>query len=130
MKILHPDRLLALSCLTGFFGDLGLQLLTSLGFGGTSGWGLHVYFQQHGRAEALFVAAGMMTLFYVLYWFTALPWTYLYLAIYGVILDLLFRYGRIFPSLDGYYNALSIVESALWGAIPMMLPLFFYSIHI
>lgn len=130
MKIQHPDHLLALSCITGFIGDIGLQVLTYLGFGGKTGWGLHEYFYQHGRVEAPFLAAGMMTLFYVIYLWLKLPITYVALGLYGILLDLLFRYGRIFPSLDGYYKALNHVESGLWGAIPLMLPLFFYHISI
>ena len=45
------------------------------------------------------------------------------LAIYGIILDLLFRKTMWFPSLKGYYNHLNYFWSAFWGAIPMILPL-------
>jgi hypothetical protein len=115
---------LMLSCLSGFFGDIILQVLVGLGFGGETGWGLKVYFEQHGSLESAFTAAGMMTLFYVIYILVLkLPLKIEYLALYGILLDLVFRYSMLFPSLQGYYQSLNIVESAVWGAIPMILPL-------
>ena len=60
------SRLLTISCFTGFGGDAMLQYLTQF-MGGESGWGLKEYFEQHGSMEALFIAGGMMTLFYILY---------------------------------------------------------------
>ena len=123
-------QLLAISCMVGFFGDIGLQILTVLGMGGKTGWGLHEYFRQHGRLEAPFLAAGMMTLFYVLYLWFKLPINYLSLALYGIILDLIFRFGRVFPSLAGYYKALNLLESGIWGAIPLTMPLFVYQIFV
>ena len=101
------------------------------------------YFAQHGQAESLCIASGMMTLFYIYYrvvvcvplnYFipSALryPLHYIFLAIYGVILDLIFRKYMIFKSLDGYYKALNYYWSAVWGAIPMMLPLFIYNMSV
>ncbi len=109
--------------LTGFFGDALLQVGSPL-LKKDESWGLKSYFQQHGIAESLCIATGMMMLFYVLYFlvFKLEPKWY-YLAIYGVILDYIFRATMVFPSLKDYYKQLNYVESAIWGAIPMVLPL-------
>lgn len=115
-------RLLTISCLTGFIGDASLQYLTQY-MGGETGWGLKEYFKLHGPAESLFIAGGMMTLFYIIYFvFLELPLNWYYLAIYGVILDWIFRETMLFPSLEGYYKALNYFWSAFWGAVPMMMP--------
>ena len=116
-------NLLASACLTGFFGDAGLQILTKkFNLGGPSGWGLKPYFALHGSAEALFIAAGMMTIFYVAY-LAFLPVNWIYLAVYGIILDLFFRKTMLFSSLTGYYGHLNYFWSAFWGAVPMLMPL-------
>ena len=121
--------LLGLACASGFFGDALLQTLTHASLGGPTGWGLNQYFEQHGRAESMFVAAGMMTVFYAIYLFILrLPVKWYYLAIYGVILDLIFRKTMLFPSLKGYYNHLNYFWSAVWGIIPMLLPLLLYQL--
>lgn len=119
-------QLLAIACLVGFVGDAVLQGLVKCGMGGDTGWGLKAYFVQHGRMEAMFTAAGMMTLFFVIYLAFNLRLKIPWLIVYGVALDLLFRQTRLFPSLDGYYKALNYFWSALWGAIPMMLPVLIY----
>jgi len=116
-------NLVSIAALVGFFGDVLLQILVKYNVGN---WGLKDYFKQHGSAESMFIATGMMALFYVIYLFTGLPVTIPYLAVYGVVLDLIFRLTRIFPSLDGYYKSLNYFESALWGIIPMILPLLIY----
>ena len=117
------SRLLTISCLTGFIGDATLQFLTKF-MGGDTGWGLKEYFKQHGSAEALYIAGGMMTLFYVIYLvLLGLPPIWYYLAVYGVILDWIFRVTMIFPSLKGYYTQLNYFWSAFWGAVPMLMPL-------
>lgn len=115
--------LLTISCLTGFFGDMILQILIHLGFGGPTGWGLKDYFTQHGRFESMFIAAGMMTVFFILYDRLKIPVNYVNLAIYGIIVDIIFRKANLFPSLTGYYSNLNYFWSAVWSAIPMMLPL-------
>jgi hypothetical protein len=115
--------------LTGFIGDASLQLLTSKGLGGPTGWGLNSYFSQHGPIESLFIAAGMMAVFYIVYMYILkLPLKPTYLAVYGIVLDYLFRRFRLFPSLDGYYHHLNYIESAIWGAIPMVIPFFMYQL--
>jgi hypothetical protein len=119
------SRLLTISCLTGFIGDATLQLLVRFtSMGGKTGWGLKEYFRQHGPAESLFVAGGMMTLFYVIYLsMLGLPVIWYYLAIYGIILDFIFRKTMLFPSLKGYYQQLNYFWSGFWGAVPMIMPL-------
>jgi hypothetical protein len=117
---MHPT---AIATLVGFFGDAILQFMVRMGMGGSTGWGLKPYFKQHGSTEALFTAAGMMALFFVLYVATGLPLKLQYLAVYGILLDLLFREANLFPSLKGYYQSLNYFWSAVWGAIPMMIPL-------
>lgn len=115
-------RLLTISCLTGFAGDAVLQYLSTF-MGGKTGWGLTEYFHQHGRAESLFIAGGMMTLFYVIYFvILSLPLIWYYLVIYGVLLDWIFRVTMLFPSLKGYYNHLTYFWSGFWGAVPMLMP--------
>ena len=120
--------IVSVSLLTGFFGDFILQLLTKYtNLGGKTGWGLIPYFSQHGSIEALFTAAGMMGIFYVIYLYVLrLPLNYIYLAIFGVLLDFIFRKMELFPSLDGYYRHLNYFWSVVWGAIPMIMPLFFH----
>jgi hypothetical protein len=119
------DKLVTIACLTGFFGDASLQLMTKkFGMGGPTGWGLKQYFALHGTGEALCVAAGMMSIFYIIYlYILRLPPVWYYLAIYGIVLDFIFRKLRLFQSLDGYYKALNYFWSAFWGAVPMVMPL-------
>jgi len=118
--------LVGIACIVGFIGDFLLQLGSKSGLGGPTGWGLKDYFTQHGSVESLFIAGGMMSIFYVLYMLVLKP-NYLYLAIYGIILDFIFRKLNVFPSLKGYYNYFGYFWSAVWGAIPLMLPYFIYS---
>ncbi len=115
----------SISILVGFFGDLVLQLLTKyFHMGGPTGWGLLPYFEKHGTNEAAFTAAGMMGLFYVFYLsILGLPLRLDYLAVYGIVLDFIFRKLQLFSSLNGYYAHLNYFWSAVWGAIPMILPL-------
>jgi hypothetical protein len=117
-------NLLIIACLTGFAGDFLLQQGVQMGLGGETGWGLKEYFAQHGATESLFIAGGMMSLFYSLYILSGLPITYKNLALYGIVLDFLFRTFRIFKSLDGYYEYFNYFWSAVWGAIPLCLPFF------
>jgi hypothetical protein len=118
-------KLLIASCVIGFIGDASLQFLTKqVGLGGATGWGLNPYFRLHGTNESLFIAGGMMTIFYIIFLFVLrLPPTWYYLSIYGVVLDLIFRVTMLFPTLEDYYRALNYTESAFWGAVPMLMPL-------
>jgi len=118
-------NIISIACLVGFIGDMLLQFGSKyLHLGGKTGWGLKEYFALHGSAESTFIAGGMMTLFYVLYDLVRLPMNYTYLAIYGILLDLFFRKTMLFASLKGYYEYFNYFWSAIWGAIPMVLPLF------
>jgi len=79
-------------------------------------------------AEAMTIVGGMTALFYMIYVVILnLPIKWYYLAIYGVILDLIFRITMVFPSLKGYYENLNYFCSAVWGAIPILLPFWLYS---
>jgi len=112
--------------LTGFFGDALLQI--GIKYQGYNWGGLRQYFAQHGSGESLCIASGIMTLFYIFYIYVLrLPLNYVYLAIYGIIVDYIFRKLIIFKSLDGYYKTLNYFWSAFWMAIPMMMPFFFYN---
>ena len=124
--------LIVFACIAGFVGDTLLQIGAKyFKLGGPTGWGLNAYFAQHGAVESIFIAGGMMTIFYVIYlYFLRLPVNYVYLAIYGIILDFIFRKLAIFPSLDGYYRYFNYFWSAIWGAIPLMLPLFIQGIQL
>ena len=116
-------KLLTLACLTGFIGDAILQYASKF-MGGETGWGLKEYFRQHGVGESLFIAAGMMTLFYVIVLVIFdLPPKWYFLAIFGVVIDLIFRLAMVFPSLAGYYAYFNYFWSAFWMAIPMLIPL-------
>lgn len=117
-------NLVEIACLTGFIGDFTLQTGVKMGLGGPTGWGLKEYFAQHGSAEAVFVAGGMMSLFYTLFLMSGLPVNYRNLALYGVFLDLVFRKLMIFSSLKGYYEYFNYFWSAVWGIIPLCLPYF------
>jgi len=111
--------------LVGFFGDIFLQILCNTT---PFDYGLRGYFKEHGSVEATFIAGGMMVLFLIIYGFTGLPLKWEYLAIYGVVLDILFRTFMIFPSLKGYYSALTPFWTCLWEAVAMVLVLVFYSL--
>jgi len=117
--------LIVISCITGFIGDMLLQIgINYFKLGGSTGWGLKPYFKQHGSIEATFIAGGMMTLFYIIYlYFLQLPINFIYLGLYGIILDFIFRKTLLFPSLFGYYEYFNYFWSAIWGAIPLVLPL-------
>lgn len=118
-------NIVSIACLVGFLGDMWLQFSSRyLHLGGKTGWGLKGYFAQHGSVESTFIAGGMMSLFYALYELLPLPMNYTYLAIYGILLDLLFRKTMLFTSLKGYYEYFNYFWSAVWGAIPMVIPLF------
>jgi len=105
--------------ITGFFGDIGLQILN------TGNWGLDGYFSQHGNPVAPFIAAGMMGIFGTLWnkYNKDEPPTIKQAMIYGGILDLLFRFLRPMSSLDGYYGAMPIWLSFIWGGIPFVMAL-------
>tara|TARA_B110000285_G_C15131837_1_gene624119 strand:+ start:1068 stop:1427 length:360 start_codon:yes stop_codon:yes gene_type:complete len=108
----------------GMIGDFFLQQIVNYHPKGDFA-GLKSYFEIHGVFESLLIAGGMMYFFGILFDLTKQPKTFFNLAIYGTILDILFRQFRLFPSLDGYYNALTPFQSIIWAVIPINLPLLF-----
>ena len=123
------NLILILYFLTGFFGDLILQISTHYGMGGNTGWGLNDYFKLHGNFESLCIAGGMLTLFFLIYKYVLnLKINIFYIAIYAVFLDLAFRLLRLFHSLDGYYSYFDYIGSAIWAIIPMLIPILLYMI--
>ena len=110
------------SAITGFFGDIGLQLIIQKK-GDLAG--LKEYFKQHGQVESVSIATGLMFSVGYIYELTGLPTNIIYLGIYGASLDVLFRTSRIMPSLDSYYKALNPIQSMIWGAIPLIIPSLF-----
>lgn len=120
--------IVAVAIFVGFVGDAILQIATHNGMGGPTGWGLNSYFKKHGRAECLFIAGGMMGLFYAIYVATGLPINIWTLSLYGIILDLIFRETHLFRSLDGYYKYFNYFWSAVWAIIPMLIPFLVYKL--
>ena len=110
----------------GMIGDFLLQQIVKYHPKGDFA-GLKSYFKIHGQFESLFIAGGMMYFFGMLFDLLKQPKTFFNLAIYSSILDILFRQFRLFPSLDGYYKALTPLQSIIWAIIPMSLPLIKYN---
>jgi len=77
----------------------------------------------------MFIAGGMLSFFYVIYMYLfQFPITWLYVGLFGIVLDILFRFTRIFPSLDGYYHHVTYGWTAFWGFVPMVLVLGLFKI--
>jgi hypothetical protein len=122
------QSLVSIACLTGFIGDILLQIGAKyFHLGGSTGWGLKSYFEQHGAAESTFIAGGMMSIFYVIF-LQFFPLSYLNLAIYGILVDLFFRKTMFFTSLKGYYEYFNYFWSAVWIVIPMFIPLLIFQL--
>jgi hypothetical protein len=118
------NRLIIIAILTGFIGDILLQLMSSKNLLNSKSWGLEPYFSQHGKAESAFIAGGIMGGFYALYSLTGLPFKIQYMIIYGLIIDLIFRHFRIFSSLDLYYKNVGYFGTVVVGAVvPLVIPL-------
>ena len=124
--VIDKFKFLVVVALTGFFGDLFLQFCVKyLGFD----WGLEQYFSEHGTAESLTLGAGLMTILFVIYFIFPFEINYINLAIYGIVLDIIFRQTMIFQSLTDYYNVQNHFETMIiGGALPVMLPLFIYQL--
>lgn len=100
----------------GGVGDAALQTLVNNGYGP---WGLDTYFGKHGAVESVFIAAGMMGVFTA----AAKPFlddSAVQWFLYGAGLDVAFRYSRIMPSLDNYYESMSVPASLFWGGAPFV----------
>lgn len=118
------NHIIIIAVISGFVGDFLLQLMVNNKFLGADRWGLDPYFAQHGGAEASFIAGGIMGGFYSLYALTGLPFRLQYMAIYGLIIDLIYRHARIFPSLDKYYENTGYFGTVVIGAVvPLCIPL-------
>lgn len=117
----NVKKLLVIATLTGFIGDILLQLMVK---NNIAEWGLSGYFKQHGKAESTIIGAGIMAFFYALYALSGLPFKIQYMVVYGLIIDLLFRHLHIFPSLDMYYKKVGYFGTVVIGAIiPLIIPL-------
>lgn len=117
-------RLIIVAILTGFIGDILLQIMVKHKMLGADNWGLNSYFVQHGKVESAFIAGGIMGGFYSLYALTGLPFKIQYIAIYGLIIDLIYRHLEVFPSLSVYYNNVGYFGTVVVGAvIPLVIPL-------
>lgn len=107
----------------GVIGDFLLQIITY--YKGNFA-GLRDYFKQHGIFESLMIAGGIMFISTHLFILLKIPFNYFYLFIYGGILDIIWWYFNLMPSLKNtYYKALNPVLSFVWGGIPMMLIILF-----
>lgn len=113
-----------ISFFVGFFGDILLQTTIKIIPENKDIAGLRPYFKQHGRIESVFIASGLMFLAAYIFQLTKFKLNYINLFLFGGFLDILFRFFRIFPSLDTYYIAMNPVESFIWAGIPMIIPLF------
>lgn len=109
---------------TGFLGDLALQVFVQMG---VLDAGLGPYFALHKPFESACIAAGLMYLCGLVYvtMYNDEPTDYRRPFIFGVGLDILFRYGRLMPTLDTYYAALSPLTTMVWGGIPMVMAVYF-----
>lgn len=117
------EKLLTITFFVGFIGDAILQIATQQKLIDPF---LKDYFDLHGSAESMTIGGGMMVFFYMVYLYSGLPLNYLNLAIYGIILDFIFRKTMVYKTLTGYYDYLGYFWSAVWGAIPLVLPYFIF----
>jgi hypothetical protein len=124
MFIINKMNIVSIATIVGFFGDMGLQILLAQNLGGPSGWGLKPYFERHGQVESLFTAAGLMGIVYIVYiYMLRLPLNPVYLVLYGIVLDVIFRIFNIFPSLSEYHEHQNYFNSIFWGTtIPLLIP--------
>ena len=123
--------LVTIALLTGMIGDLILQILSKFF---SNGLGLKTYFATHGILESMFIAGGLLAFVYVLYQYIIDKYkitttiTLVDLMIMAIILDLLFRYLKLFPSLKYYYRTYSIPITMTFGSIiPILIPYVLYT---
>lgn len=112
----------------GFFGDLLVQAFVKLGGAGSGGWGLKSYFQQHGMMASALIAAGILGVFYSIWTVFNLPLRWEFILIVALVLDLIWNYAHIMPSLNNYYKEPAIPRTILGVVIPFLLPLLIYAI--
>jgi hypothetical protein len=105
--------------LVGVVGDITLQLIV---YNQGNFAGLKSYFNQHSPFENVILAGGIMQASKIIFDLTSIHNSYINLFMFGCVVDLAFRYGRLFPSLDEFYETLPVWLSASWGGICMILP--------
>ena len=103
--------------IVGVVGDIALQAIVE-----SRGdlVGLKPYFEKHGRAESVTIAGGVMYGTTYLFQQTGFAETDFNLFVFGGVIDLMFRYGNIYPTLKPYYKALSVPESIFWAGFPLI----------
>lgn len=106
--------------LVGALGDASLQAIVKSSEEKNK-FGLMTYFEQHGTAESIFTAAGMMGVFTALYDVVDPQMMSGGLIAYGAILDLIFRYARIMPSLDDYYKKFNPLLTIIFAIVPFFM---------
>ena len=108
--------------IVGALGDISLQMYIS-NYGDVAG--LEEYFKQHGTNESIVIAGGLMAMAKFVFLALGLPNKPIPNFLFGGCVDIAFRYGHIFPSLEGYYTSMNPFESFVWGGIPMVIPFIF-----
>lgn len=121
-------NLILIAWLVGFIGDLTVQLANKQHITGFSGKGLTTYFWIHGRAESAFIAAGIIAGFYAIWIGLGLPLRWEFILPVALILDLIWNYANIFPSLKEYYKEPYIPRTILGVVIPFLLPLLIWKV--
>lgn len=106
------------SLVVGFLGDLFLQWFQP------ERYGLQGYFQRHGQLQSMFLASGMMGMFSLLYLWMGLPLSLSGVFMYGMMLDMIYRYVPFLSeTLGDYYSTNGMFWTMLWGGIPFVLAL-------
>lgn len=128
--MLNKTYLITISSIVGLVLDFFLQLSTRyFNLGGKNGFGLKSYFLYHGTFESLCIASGMMVITFIIYlYFLPFNVNYLNLAIYGILIDFIFRQTMIFKDLISYYKQFNYFWTALFSAITMMIPYMIYNL--
>ncbi len=122
------DKLITIACVSGFFSDAVLQVFTKFIEGPSGGLGLKPYFKQHGSLESMFISAGMTAIFYIIYiYLFKLPILWYYIALYGILIDFLFRKLSLYKGLYGYYKSVNYFWSGFFASLSMVLPLLIYT---
>ena len=112
--------------IVGFISDALLQLICKIRGNIAK---LKLYFLLHGPLESMYIAGGMMYSFGMIYTYFISKPNFIYLFIYGGMLDIIWRQFGLFPSLNyTYYTANNQIESFIWGGIPMVLPYILYKV--
>lgn len=104
----------------GVLGDASLQAIVASS-SEENKFGLKTYFEKEGRLESLFIAGGMLGSFTMLYGFADPSYNVAGLTLYATVLDLIFRFTGVMPSLDDYYKHWSIPQTIVFAIIPFIL---------